>query len=56
MSHRVSAFFFIKLYLLTYYLASSDYCCLLITFENSLDPVPDRQNVGPDMYPNHFIL
>ena len=35
-------------------------CRLLITFANSLDPDQDRQNVGPDLYPNclcrtHFL-
>ena len=31
---------------------SGDFCCLLITFANSLDPDQDRQNVGPDLGPN----
>ena len=33
----------------------SNFCCPLITFLNSLDPVPDqdRQNVGPDLDPSH---
>ena len=25
------------------------WCCLLVTFANSLDPDQDRQNVGPDL-------
>ena len=32
-------------------LASVNFCCLLITFANSLDP-----NVGPYMDPNHLTL
>ena len=32
--------------------AKGDFCCLLITFENSLDPDQARQNVGPDLDPN----
>ena len=30
----------------------SDFCHLLITFANSLDPDQTRQNVGPDLDPN----
>ena len=33
------------------FLASINFCCLLITFANSLDP-----NIGPDMDPNHLTL
>ena len=29
-----------------------DFCCLLITFTNSLDPDHARQNVWPDLDPN----
>ena len=32
--------------------ARGDFCCLLITFANSLDPDQARQNVGPDPDPN----
>ena len=32
--------------------ASGDFCCLLITFANSLDPDQARQIVGPDLDPN----
>ena len=32
--------------------ASSDFCHLLITFANSLDPDQARHNVGPDLDPN----
>ena len=32
--------------------ASDNFCHLLITFANSLDPVQARQNVGPDLDPN----
>ena len=31
--------------------ASGDFCRLLITFANSLDPDQDRQHVGPDVDP-----
>ena len=31
--------------------ASGDFCRLLITFANSLDPDQARQNVGPDLDP-----
>ena len=33
-------------------LSRGDFCHLLITFANSLDPDQDRQNVGPDLVPN----
>ena len=36
--------------------ASGKFCCLLIIFANSLDPDHDRQNVRPDLDPNHDIL
>ena len=29
-----------------------DFCCLLITFANSLDSDQAQQNVGPDLHPN----
>ena len=32
------------------------FSCLLITFATSLDPDQDRQNVGPDLDPNHLTL
>ena len=35
---------------------SGDFCRLLITFANSLDPVQARQNVGPDLDPNCLVL
>ena len=38
------------------FLASDNFCCLLITFPNSLDPDQDRQNVGPDLDPNRLTL
>ena len=38
------------------FLASGDFCCLLITFTNSLDPDQARQNVGPDLDPNCLTL
>ena len=31
-------------------------CRLLIAFANSLDPDQDRQNVGPELEPNHSTL
>ena len=37
-------------------IASSDFCCQLITFANSLDPDQDRQKVGPDLDPNRLTL
>ena len=43
---------------INYFLASGDFCILLITFANSLDPDQDRQNdsVSPDLDPNHLTL
>ena len=38
------------------YLASGYFCRLLITFTNSLDPDQERQNVCPDLDPNHLTL
>ena len=38
------------------FLASNNLSHLLKTFVNSLDPVQDRQNVGPDLDPNHLTL
>ena len=35
---------------------SGDFCCLLITFANNLDPDQARQNVGPDLDPNCLTL
>ena len=32
--------------------ARGNFCCLLITFGNSLDPDQSQQNVGPDLGPN----
>ena len=37
-------------------LASGDFCRLLITFANSLDPDQDRQNVSPDLDPNILTI
>ena len=31
------------------FLASSDFCQLLVTFANRLDPDQDQQNVDPDL-------
>ena len=38
------------------FLASGGFCCLLKTFENSLDPDQDRHSVGPDLDPNCLTL
>ena len=37
-------------------LANGNFCRLLITFANSLDPDQARQNVGPDLDPNCLTL
>ena len=37
------------------FLCSGNFCRLLITFANNLDPDQDRQNVGPDLDPNNLI-
>ena len=42
--------------LVNFFLASSDFCHLLITFANSLDPDQDGQNVGSDLDPNRLTL
>ena len=31
------------------FLASGDFCCLLIVFANSLDPGQYQQNIGPEL-------
>ena len=41
---------------LTLFPASGDFCRLLITFANSLDPDQAQQNVGPDLDPNCLTL
>ena len=46
----------IKVYLFNYFLASSNFYCLLIAFANSLDPDQGRHSVGPDLNPNGFTL
>ena len=38
------------------FLATGDFCRLLITFTNSLVPDQDRQNVVPDLDPNRLTL
>ena len=35
---------------------SGDFCCLLITFVNSLDQDLNRQNVRPDLNSKHLTL
>ena len=42
--------------LITSFPASGDFCRLLITRANSLDPDQARQNVGPDLDPNCLTL
>ena len=37
-------------------LASCDFCCLLITFANRLDPDQDQQNVISDLDLYHLTL
>ena len=36
--------------------AGGDFCHLLITFANNLDPDQDRHFVGPDLDPNCLTL
>ena len=36
------------------FLACGDYCHMLITFANSLDPDQDQHSVHPDLDPNRF--
>ena len=38
------------------FLANGDFCCMMITFANSLDPDQDRQNIDSDMDPNRLTL
>ena len=45
-----------KIFTFNSFLAGSDFCHLVITFANSLDPDQDQLNVGPDLGPNYFIL
>ena len=45
--------FFIMLYT---FLASGDFCHLMIIIANRLDPDQDQQSVGPDLEPNGLIL
>ena len=50
-----SAHAFIKAHRVSF-LASVDFCHLLITFTNSLDIDEDRQNAGRDLDPNSLTL
>ena len=53
-SHQVR---YCSLYMSIYsFFACRDFCHLLITFANSLDPDQDRHNVGPDLNPNGLTL
>ena len=38
------------------FLASGDFCHLLIIIANRLDPDQEQQSVGPDLEPNGLIL
>ena len=38
------------------FLASDNFCQLLITFANSFDPDQDEHNIGLDLDPNHLTL
>ena len=38
------------------FIASSNFCHLLITFANSYDPDQGRHDVGPDLDPNCLTL
>ena len=38
------------------FLVNGDFCRLLITFENNLEPDQDRQNVDPDLVPKGLTL
>ena len=38
------------------FLASSQFCRMLKTIANSLEPDQDRQNVSPDLAPNCLTL
>ena len=41
---------------INYFLASGDFCRLLIAFSNSLDTDQNQTNVGTDLDPNHLTL
>ena len=45
-----------KLHMVNSLLTSGNFCYLLITFANSLNPDQDRHNVGPDLDPNCLSL
>ena len=38
------------------FLANGDFCRLLLSFANNLEPDHDQQNVGPDLDPNCLTL
>ena len=42
--------------ILSSFLYSGNFCNLLVTFANSLDPDQDRQNIGLDLDPNRLTL
>ena len=46
----------LNLKILNSFPAGGDFCRLLITFANSLDPDQARQNVRPDLDPNCLTL
>ena len=47
-THNICFWWEIRKYFLSSFLASGDFCSLLMIFTNSLDPDQDRQNIGPD--------
>ena len=50
------SFFSISSQYINSFSASGDFCLLLITFANSLDPDQAGQNVRPDLDPNCLTL
>ena len=45
-----------NLNMLSSFFARSDFCCMLVTFANNLDPDQDQWNVVPDLDPNGLTL
>ena len=56
MQYTMYLVFTSKVNILNFILASGDFCRLLITFANSLDPDQDKQSVGPDLDPKRLTL
>ena len=38
------------------FLANGDFCCMMITLANSLNPDQNRRNIDPDKDPNRLTL